>query len=46
LERKPGYGKHYLAWKFSVSRQEKYRIGGEIVIDVHDGHIINLNEIV
>ena len=41
----PKYDKQYLAWKFFVKQKEQHTIGGEIVIDAHDGQIIDYGEI-
>ena len=41
----PQYGNQYLAWGFDVIHKQNYSMGGRIMIDAHDGHIINLDEI-
>lgn len=42
----PKNGTQYLAWEFDVNHKQNYTMGGRIMIDAHDGHIINLDEIV
>lgn len=41
----PKQGKNYLAWVFYVKHEGKWLMGGFIYIDAHDGHIINVGEI-
>lgn len=41
----PQYGNRHLAWGFDVIHKQNYSMGGRIMIDAHDGHIINLDEI-
>lgn len=41
----PKNGTQYLAWEFDVNHKQNYTMGGRIMIDAHDGHIINYNEI-
>lgn len=41
----PKNGTQYLAWEFDVNHKQNYTMGGRIMVDAHDGHIINFNEI-